>query len=330
VSWKIVTDDWRLKLLAVVLAVLMLGAVAFSQNPPTTGTQTVPIAYANIPPNLILLNYPSSATITYSGVADEITKAKNCVACFTATVDVSHAKPGSNVQLNVVAKSTISDLTVQNQAPIYVTIDTYVAGKDLQVQVSAHAAPGWSITKTAAACPNTPCVVHFSGPASWLKNMTATVTYPGAVNLGSIDSPNQPIQLTNTNGLVDLTTCRTDPCATLDTLTASIHIEAVPGSNSSTVVLLDSPPSHPPANGYRITAVTITPNTVTITGDPTTIGKIRSITLPAVDLSGKTTDYTATVNIPYESYPGITGSVGTATVKYSISPNPSVSPSPSP
>jgi YbbR domain-containing protein len=328
-SWKIITDDWRLKLLAVALAVLMLGAVAFSQNPPTTDSQTVPLAYANIPSNLILLNFPSTATVTYSGVADEITRAKKC-SCFTATADVSHAKPGSNVQLNVVAKSTITDLSIQNPPPIPVTIDTYVQDKDLQVQVSAHAAAGWSITKTAAQCPNTPCVVHFSGPASWLKNMTATVTYPGAVNLGSIDSPNQPVQLTNTNGLVDLTTCRTDPCATLDTLTASIHIEAVPGSNSSTVVLLDSPPSHSPANGYRITAVTITPNTVVITGDPTTIGKIRNITLPAVDLTGKTTDYTTSVNIPYENYPGITGSVQTATIKYSISPNPSVSPSPSP
>jgi YbbR domain-containing protein len=324
VSWKIITDDWRLKLLAVALALLMLGAVAFSQNPPTSDSQTIPLAYANIPSNLILLNFPSTATVTYTGVADEIAKAKKC-SCFTATVDVSHAKPGSNVQLPVVAKSTIADLSVQNPQPIFVTIDQYVQNKDLQVQVSAHAAAGWSITKTAAACPNTPCVVHFSGPASWLKNLTATVTYPGAVNLGSIDSPNQPILLTNSNGLVDLSTCqRTYPCSTLDTLNASIHIEAVPGSNSSTIALLDSPPSHPPANGYRITAVTITPNLVTITGDPITIGRFRNITLPAVDLTGKTSDTTFQVAIPYPD--GVSGSVATAMIKYSISPNPAVSP----
>lgn len=328
-SWRIITDDWRLKLLAVGLAVLMLGAVAFSQNPPTSDSQKVQLGYVNIPSSLILLSPPSTVTVTYSGTADEIQKAKNC-SCFSATVDVSHARPGNNVQLNVVAKSTIPDLNVQNPFPINVAIDQYVQGKELQVQVSAHAAPGWSITKTSASCPNTPCVVHFSGPSSWLKNMAATVTYPAAVNLSSIDSPNQTIQLSNINGQVDLNTCRTQPCATLDTLAASVHVEAVPGSNSSTVVLLDAPPSHPPANGYRVTAVTITPNTVTITGDPTTLGKIRSIILPAVDLTGKTTDYSPTVNIPYENYPGITGSVGTATIKYSISANPNVSPSPSP
>ena len=31
---NLITEDWRLKLLAFGLAVLMLGAVAFSQNPP--------------------------------------------------------------------------------------------------------------------------------------------------------------------------------------------------------------------------------------------------------------------------------------------------------
>ena len=40
-SWGLITDDWRIKLLALGLAVLMLGAVAFSQNPPTTGNLTV-------------------------------------------------------------------------------------------------------------------------------------------------------------------------------------------------------------------------------------------------------------------------------------------------
>ena len=327
-SWRIITEAWRLKLLGIGLAVLMLGAVAFSQNPPTSGSQKVGLSYTGIPPNLILLNPPSTATVAYGGVADQVAKANGCLSCFTATVDVSHAKPGTNIRLDVVAHSTIppSELNVQNPFPITTNIDTYVQSKDLQVQVSAHPAPGWSISKTAVSCPNTPCVVHFSGPASWLKNMSAAVTYPSAVNLGSIDSPNQPVQLTNSTGIVDLTTCHTQPCATLDNLTASIHIEAVPGSNSSTVVLLDATPSHPPAAGYRITAVTISPNTVSITGDPTTLGKIRNILLPAIDLTGKTADYTATVNIPYENYPGISGNVTTASIKYSISPNPSVTP----
>ena len=57
-NWGLVTDSWRLKLLAVGLAVLMLGAVAFSQNPPTTKSLTVSLNYT-VPPNIILINPPT-------------------------------------------------------------------------------------------------------------------------------------------------------------------------------------------------------------------------------------------------------------------------------
>lgn len=323
-NWTIVTDNWRLKLLALGLAVLMLAAVAFSQNPPTSGTATVGLTYANIPPNLILVNPPSTVTVTYTAVADVI---KNVSANnLLATVDVSKAKPGSNVQLNVVAKSTIGNEVTATAAPINVTIDTYVQNVALQVQVNARAAAGWSITKQISECPSSPCVVHFSGPAAWTKNLTASVSYPGQVDLGSIDSPNQPVLLQNVTGRLDLTTCKTDPCAALDITLASIHIEAVPGSNSSTVTLLDAPPSHGPAAGYRITEVDITPNTVVVTGDPSALGKLRNIMLPPVDLSGRTSTTTFQVAIPYPD--GVTGSVANATIKYVIAPNPNVSPSP--
>ena len=63
-SW--ITDDWRLKVLALALAVMMLGAVAFSQNPPTTRTLTVPLIY-RLPPNppIIVTNGPSTVNVTF-------------------------------------------------------------------------------------------------------------------------------------------------------------------------------------------------------------------------------------------------------------------------
>lgn len=323
-SWGLITDSWRLKLLSLGLAVLMLGAVAFSQNPPTTNSLTIGLTYS-VPPGLILINPPSKTTVTYSGLADVIKNVNS--TNLIATVDASHASPGSGVKLIVSARDLLLDVKVQNPPPIAVDIDTYQT-KELQVQVNARSAPGWSLTKTAAQCPASPCVVQFGGPAGWEKNMTASVTFPGVVNVSSSDSLNQLIQVQNSNGLLDLTTCRTQPCATLDVLAASIHVEAVAGSTSSTVALLDSPPSHAPPNGYRVTAISITPNTVIISGDPVALGRIRNITLPPVDLSRYTADATFTVAIPYPD--GTTGSVANATVKYSISANPNVSPSPSP
>ena len=326
---NLLLEDWRLKLLAVGLAILMLGAVAFSQNPPTFGHQTVPLSYPNVAPNIILLNPPTKVVVSYSGLADAISNVSpnNIIA----TVDASRAKPGLKVKLTVTAKSLINGVTAQNPGPIAVDIDT-LQTKELPVQVVARAAPGWSITKQVAICPGTskpdPCAVHFSGPAGWETNMTAFVPYAAQVNVGTIDAPNQLIQVQNSNGAVDLTSCSTVPCAQLDIPSASVHIEAAAGSTSSTVPLVDSPPSNPPPAGYRVTGITITPQTVVITGDQGVLGKIQSILLPAQDLSGRTSDATFQVNIPYR--PGVTGNVATATIKYSISPNPNVSPSPSP
>jgi YbbR domain-containing protein len=315
---NLITDDWRLKLLAVGLAALMLGAVAFSQNPPTTNSKTVGLSY-QLAPNLVLINPPATTTVTYTGLADVISRVTP--SNLTATVDAP-TRAGAAVKLKVTAISTILNVSVQNPAPIVVTVDTFVA-KDLPVSVIARAAPGWSVTK---AVPN-PAVVHFTGPASWETNLTATVVFPGTVSVtGPIDSPNQPLQLQNSNGVLDLTVSRTLPVASLDVNAVSIHIEAAAGSTSSTVPLVDAPPSHGPPAGYRITAISISPNTVVITGDPVVLGRIPRIVLPPVDLSRSTSDATFQVAIPYPD--GTSGSRPNAAVTYSISANPNVSASP--
>jgi YbbR domain-containing protein len=330
-SWNLITDEWRFKLLALGLAVLMLGAVAFSQNPPTTRTLTVGLSYPNVPSNLILINPPTKTTLTVSGLADVLTAVTpNNVS---ATADASHATAGSAVKLNVAAVPTDRRVIVQNPPPIVVNIDTRQI-KDLPVQVIARAAPGWSIntSKTMALCPpkTSPCTVRFDGPASWQTNLTASVTIGGQVQAGTIDSPNQPVQLQNSNGLLDLSSAggiTTSPAANIDPVSVSVHVEAAPGSTSSTVPLVDSAPSHPPPPCYRVTGIAINPVTVVISGDPVALGRIQRITLPPVDLSGHASDWTVQVAIPYPA--GVSGGdVANATVHYSISQNPTATPCP--
>src|SRR5213593_1117876 len=100
-SW--ITDNWRLKLLAVGLAVLMLGAVAFSQNPPRVRTiADVSIAYS-VPPNLVVISPPTKTSVTVTGLADTLVTLTN--TNIVATVDVTKASPGPNVNVNMVVKS---------------------------------------------------------------------------------------------------------------------------------------------------------------------------------------------------------------------------------
>ncbi len=325
-SWGLITDDWRIKLLALGLAVLMLGAVAFSQNPPTTGNLTVGLNYT-VPPNIILINPPAKANVTYSGLADVIAKVNP--SNLTASVDATHALPGSAVKLNVVAHSLDLRVQVQNPPPIAVLIDTLQV-REVPVQVNARAAPGYAIdpTKTLVTCPGAPspnpCKVHFEGPVSWENNLKAVVTLTNVA--GTMNPLNQTIQLQNASGNLD-STVRTVPSTTIDVTSVDVHIEAFAGTTSVSVPLVDSPPSHPPPQGYRVTAITITPMLVTISGDPAVLARIRNIALAGVDLSKNTSDATFQIAIDYQGL-GVTGNVPIATVKYSISANPNVSPSP--
>jgi YbbR domain-containing protein len=321
---SLITDDWRLKLLAVGLAVLMLGAVAFSQNPPTTKTFTVPISY-QVGPNLVLINPPTTTTVTVRGLADLITTMKP--ESIVAVVDATKANPGPDVELNVVAKSLVSGVTpVQNPPPFAVNIDR-LSTATLTVQVVDHAAAGWEVTKADALCPTTPCVVHFSGPASWEVNLKAVAVFPNPISNSSYDVLTWPVTLQQGNTTLDPSRfLETVPLSKLDTLNVSLHIEARTGTTSRSVALVDSPPVHPPPAGYRVTGVVIAPVTVVLTGPADKLALVQNLPLPPVDLSSATANATFSVQIPFPA--GMSGSVAVAKITYLISANPNASPSP--
>ena len=326
-NWlSLITNEWRLKLLALGLAVLMLGAVGFSQNQPTVKPLSVPLSYS-VKDGLVLINPPPKTTVYVQGLADALSRVTtdNTIA----TVDATNVDPGQAVKVTIHAATTVPGATVQQPAPIRVFVDTR-AVKEVPVQVVVRAVPGWSVTKAIASCPGSstpsPCAVHFTGPLSWETNLSASAVLTSSISVGELDSPNQPIQLANSNGALNLSAVNTIPAASVDANSVNIHVEAQTGSTSTTVPLVDSPPSNGPPAGYRITAVTISPATVVLTGDIAVLSRISSITLPAVDLSDATSATSFQLNIPYRT--GVSGSASTATVKYSISRNPNVSPPP--
>lgn len=318
-SW--ITDDWRLKLLALGLAVLMLGAVAFSQNPPTSVTMKVGIIYS-VPPGLILINPPKQTTVTVQGLADLVSAAN--AGNTAATADVSKAaSTGPSVKVNLVGKSVINGLSVQ-ATPIALNIDTRSV---VQLAVAARfprgAALGWQITKQEAQCagPPPPCTVTFDGPASWQENLKAYADYPLPAAGSSNELPSVPVVLEQNGTPLDLTTY-TVPKVGLNINTVTIHVEAKSGTTSRQVTLIDAPPSNPPPTCYRVTNIAIDPSTIVISGPSDAVPNITTITLPAVDLSQHTSDFTFRIAIP--ALPaGVTGTATTARVTYSISKNPS-------
>lgn len=324
---NLITESWRLKLLALGLSVLMLGAVAFAQNPPTFRTLTVgPILYT-VPDNLIVLNAPTRTTVRVTGLADAIQSMS--ANSLTASFDLSKAGTGPAVKVNLIVKSLDpTRINVTNPSvPFALNIDTRKT-IPLTVQVRfPRVAPGWVVTKADAACPNTPCIVNFDGPAQWGTKLNAYADFTAPVEGDKTVAPNVPISLEQAGAPLDIASfLKTAPYSSLDPAAVEITIQAKTGTTSKQVVLIDSPPSHGPPAGYRVTAITISPLAVVISGKA--LPDKTTLSLPAVDLTGKTSNFTVTVAIPYPA--GVSGSFQIARITYSISANPNIQPTPSP
>lgn len=331
-SWGLITDEWRLKLLALGLAVLILGAVAFSQNPPTTRSITVGLNYMRPPESVVLINPPSRVTVTFNGLADAIAQVNP--SNLTAVVDTNGIRPGNPVMLKVQASTSVQGVKIQAIPPIAVNVDTQQT-QTLTVQVPTQVAAGWQVIKADALCPIAPCVVRFTGPVSLETNLTASVPFPGTIGPGNcpgvscqINVLAQPVLLRNANGALDIFSLRTIPQSVLDVTTANLHVEAKQGATSSTFPIVLQDPVHYAPQGYCVTGVNVSPATVVITGDAAAIGRIQRVTLPGPDLSRSTSDATFQIQIPYPK--DTTGAVQTVTVTYSISKCPPPSPSPGP
>ncbi len=323
---NLITNDWRLKVLALGLAILLLGAVAFSQNPPTQKVlRDVSISYT-MAPDIIVISPPSKTNVTVTGLADALTavNAGNVAASF----DLTKASPGPNVHVNLVIRSLIAKVDVQNpNVPYVLNIDS-LARKSLAIEVRTpqRPVPGWQLTKKEALCPGPDaCTAVFTGPASWETNLTAVADFPLPVQQDSQTVPSIPVHLLQNGVPLDLTRF-TQPLITLDPSTVQIRVEAKQGTTLRQVVLIDSPPSHGPPAGYRVTNITIDPGSIVISGPADVLATITQIMLPPMDLTGVTSNRTFQVVIPLR--PDITGSVGVAKVTYSISANPNASPGP--
>ena len=323
-SW--ITSDWRLKLLALGLAALMLGAVAFSQNPPTNKQVTTNINYT-VPAGLTVVNPPSKTTVTVSGLADTISGVTP--VSVVATVDLTKAGPGPSVNVNVVVKSLVPGVSIQPVPPIALDIEKMASVRLPVVVRTPRVTPGWQVTQAVASCPSSPCFVTFDGPVSLESNLKAYADFTSPVQNNSYDVLTQDVVLEQNGVPLDLAhlASTTVPKAGLDLSSVSIHIDAKTGTTTRQVSLIDAPPSNPPPTCYRITGIAIDPLAVTISGSPEALSQITTITLPAIDLSRSTSNATFKVTIPYPA--GITGSAATARVTYSIAQNPNCS-SPSP
>jgi YbbR domain-containing protein len=320
----LITESWRLKLLAVGLAVVMLGAVAYSQA--NTRNIQVNMTYNNLPANLVLVNPVDQISVTVSVPNDFVLNASSV----TAAADLAHVKKGSAISVPIQVHST--DIRIQPQAPPPITVNVdNIASLPLDIQVrTPFTGVGWAVTRAVAQCGNSTdaCKVTFTGPTALAAGLTAYVTVSDQIQAGTTDSLNQTVQFEQNGRPLDVTKLKTVPQITVSPSTVTAHVEAKRGTSSTQVTLVDDTPTRRPPTGYRVTDIMVAPLSVLCTGPADAIANLTSITLPAVDLGTSTSTAGFNVRIPVPT--GVTCSASTARITYVIAQNPNVNPSPAP
>jgi hypothetical protein len=320
VSWLI--RNWRLKLLALVLASGLLTAVAFSENPPVFKTVDVRISYPNIPAGLALVNPPRRVPLSVYGLNDAV--GRFSASSVGVTVDMARVHKGANQTFD--ARPTVVTPGVTPQVatiPILIpSIEDRVA-KPLDIEVrlvnqTAGITP--ILDKTYAVCGNDAekCKETVTGPASLLDGLTVYIKYDGPV-LGDsvIRSGSQTVLFEQNGRATDLAKQNTEPNVGWDHSTVEVHIEAKGTSVQKTVGL------HPnitgsPACGFAVTGVTISTPFPQLSGPADIVSKTGgAIELPAISIAGATGAVTQTVAIT-PSDPALTVNPARVTVSVGV------------
>ena len=294
-----IVANWRLKLLAVVLAIGLLMAVAFSENPVEARTVMVGVQYVNRPDALVLVQPPAHVNVNVFGLRDAVERVQS--SAVGATVDLANAKAGPNQTFYARPKVASPGVTTQTDPiPVLLTIDTYErALLDIEVRLPDSPTIGIRVNNKVALCPGSrdPCKEPVSGPAGILDGLHAFVRYDTPItNAGSFDSPSQPVQFEKNGKVVDLRSINTSPVISIEQPTVAVHIDSAGGTLSRPVVVYQRAVNAVPC-GYQA-SIDVSPGTVNLYGPIDQISKYGSIALdPPINLATLTSSQTLTRNV---------------------------------
>ena len=320
-SW--IVNNWRLKLLAVVLAMGLLAAVAFSENPPVLKTVPVGVQY-KLPPGLVIVNPPRKVPISVIGLSDAVNKVG--ASSVGVTVDLTKAHPGPNQTYSAKPTIAVPGVSAQSDSvPLILNIEE-LRSVPLEVEVrTAQPAPGIKIAtdKTLATCGNSAqkCQVTVTAPASVVDGLTAYVNYDQPItSSGVVESPSQPIKFEQKGRAIDFSKLDTDPDPGVTPATANVHIEATGGTLAKTVGL-HANIAGSPACGYVVGGVTISNPFPLISGPADAVTKLGdAIELPQISIAGATGSISqnVTINLPDSA---LSASPGRVTVTVAVNPS---------
>lgn len=317
---KVVTRNFQLKLIAVVVACGMWVGVVYASDPPAITSFTVHVQSGGVlHAGLVLLRPIGSVAVKVAGL-DSRVRSQEVPSHLSAEADLSHiTKPGEyQVRLKVV--NTDPNVWIWS-APdkVQVVIDRE-AKRLIPVHLNVTAAPPAGYTVDTAKSLITPANVAVTGPESVLANVQAEAS----VNLSTARislSFSPTVTVTNSLGL-----------GSEVTVTPSVVSVAVVIASQTTQSVLPVRATFAgngePPSGFVVTGIEVIPLTVTANGPAALLLGLTSVSTQPIDLARVTAS--ETVNVQLVTPPGTTLSSGFVSVVITVGPVASSSPSPSP
>jgi YbbR domain-containing protein len=325
-----VKRNWRLKLLAIVLAIVSWAGVVLATNPP--GTRSVSIAVPQ-PPSLDV-SLPAGYLLTQAipNLAVDITGTENHLSSFSksslqVTVDYDAIRAvGAHVPaaVRLPVRITNTDPNIDLDDPptsIEAQVDSSgSASEPVEVVVSHAPPPGYQDSTMQA----TPATVTATGPEHELVGIVIKTL---------------PIDLSNQRANFPASTIKVYPYSSQGRYLADVNLTPASVNVSITVVGVDTTRTSSVVLGDITGAAdgtpvfTYSPMTVTLTGSQDLINgaSLATVTTGGIDVAGQIG--TVTYKVPIETPTGITANPSTVTVTVTVTPLPTPTPavtSPSP
>jgi YbbR domain-containing protein len=317
--------NWRLKLLAIVLALALLMAVAFSENPPTASTVKVGVTYSNVPQNLVVMNPPTSVPVNVVGLSDNVKRFSQ--TSVGAVIDLAGAHQGANQTFQAHVNTDPDGVSIQQtQIPLRLDVEP-LATKQLPVEVRVtNVSNGVSVVPdgTYATCGNDAqsCQVTVTAPQPLLDGLHAVVKFDFPLQSAGIQrAPSLPVQFERNGQALSLASTQVFPgkiAYTPGVVTARV---ATQGGVLSKTVGITVAASGQPACGYQIDGVAVAPSAfATISGPAPSVAKFSSLNLGSVSINGATSSQTFTKQLLAASDVQVVDpKAGAVTVSVSIS-----------
>lgn len=309
-----IVSHWRLKLLALVLAIGLLATAAFSQNPPQYTTIAEKVEYVfPTNSNLAVVRPKTSVDVQVFGLRSAIQDYISSPA--GVSVDLTGAKPGPDQHFYARPKNAPAGLSFRStQIPLTLDIEP-LKNEVLPVDVRVKAATGVVVTDKIAYCGNEAqsCEVSVTGPPSLLQGLQAFVNYTVPLTSeGTIRAVNQTVAFEQNGKPIDLTQFSSQPSPSWNPSSVAVKIDTAGGKQTKQVPISYTL-TGTPSCGYVVNRVDLSPaQMVTIQGSINDVSSITQIALSPVDITGLAGSKSVTRTISTGN--GVTSQFSTVTV----------------